>query len=36
MSASTRRTRQVLGWEAQTDLWTGLQAMVDWARASAS
>ena len=36
VSASTARTRDILGWSARTELREGLGAMVDWARAVVS
>jgi UDP-glucose 4-epimerase len=35
LSASTARAREMLGWEARTDLRTGLETMVRWGRATA-
>lgn len=34
ISASTLRARELLGWEPRTELRAGLQAMIDWARAT--
>lgn len=36
LSASTALSRDVLGWKSRTDLRTGLEAMIGWARATAS
>jgi UDP-glucose 4-epimerase len=32
VSAATARALEVLGWQGQTDLHTGLEAMLRWAR----
>jgi UDP-glucose 4-epimerase len=32
LSATTARARQTLGWQSQTDLRAGLEAMLRWAR----
>jgi UDP-glucose 4-epimerase len=36
LSACTARTSEVLGWNARTELRTGLEAMICWARAAAT
>jgi UDP-glucose 4-epimerase len=36
VSASTAQARETLGWKARTDLRTGLESMIVWARAATS
>jgi UDP-glucose 4-epimerase len=36
LSACTDKAREILGWEARTELRTGLEAMISWARGAIS